>query len=341
MFTDAIVALEFFNSLNLVASHNLFKCLKNNFRLCSVVEDKVETMIVFIFTTSFSLFLRLLIVTFCTNSVDAFLNQNPLQITKCCNEDEAYDIRKQECFRKTSDDYDYLLDLFYYSMIHTDNHHDANLLSPNIYNISSTGSPVCNYDKEEHLEVIINTEEPGNEQFIIAYPSNDLFETHQYKYHKNYCVDVAYGNGQYWGIAAMFCNRNLHLICQRKTCVRFCCAPGEIYDEQIGNCRPSLDPEIFRNIPQIYREDTRVKLYTMDNKTEFIYSAPECFKVEGYTSHVLQQNRILYNSNGHLNVGNSYFNHENACVYQAEQLEKGSHIITYITGANVCIPNQD
>ena len=268
------------------------------------------------------------------------VHSSPLNIVKCCKQNEALDVRTKTCFQKTSVGYDYLIDLFYYSMVHTDNHY-GHVLSPNSYNITSIGNPPCDYSQED-LEIVINSNEPGNDQFIIAYPSNELFETHQFKYHSNYCVDVAYAYDQYWGIAAMFCNPNLHLMCQNKTCARFCCSPGQVYDEQIGYCLPAWDTGIYQKILRLYQEQSGTELYFHDNQTELIYGVPECFKSyeAGYTSHQLQYDRILYNNDGLLKVGENYFNYEQACIVQIEKLDEYSNNHTYITQANVCAPTR-
>ena len=263
-----------------------------------------------------------------------------LNLTKCCNEGEAFDINTRSCFQMESVSYDYLMDLFYYSMIDTNSDYD-NLLSPNGYNIIAFGKPTC-HSNEQDRQIVINPNEPGSEQFIIEYPSGELFEIYQYKYHQNYCLDVAYGNGQYWGIAGLFCNQDLHFTCQNKKCLSFCCQPGLVYDAQIGDCRPAVDFGIYRALPQMYDEDTGTKINFDDNDIEFIYGVPECFKSEdvGYATHQVENNTIFYNNDGHLKVGSGYFNYQNSCVVQVEQFEEGSNTATYLTQANICAPTR-
>lgn len=273
------------------------------------------------YTTLFLALLLLLISFVADESKGTFENieiSSTLNIAKCCEQDEAFDVRTRSCFRTNSFDYDYLMDLFYYSMVHTD-FYFGHVLPPTSYNITSIGKPSCDYSAED-LEIVINSNEPGNDQFIIAYPSNELFETHQFKYHGNYCVDVAYAYDQYWGIAAMFCNKNLQLMCRKKTCVRFCCAPGLVYDGQIGYCLPASDTGIDQNIPRLYQEQSGAELYVNNNQTECLYGVPECYKSHegGYTSHLLQYDRIFYNNEGLLKVGAKSFNYEQGCIVQVE-----------------------
>ena len=265
-------------------------------------------------------------------------NNSILDIVKCCRENEALDVQNRACFQKSqsSNELDYLMDLFHFSMVHTENQ-EGNIISPTNYNITSIGKHECNVIDED-LEVVINSEEPGNEQFIITYPTNELFETSRFKYHRNFCVDVAYSRNQYWGIAALFCNINLHLICQRKTCARFCCSPGLVFDEQIGYCRPAFDLGIYQVLPRLYNEEINLELHFNHNQTEFIYGVPECMKDDnrGYTSYLLQHDRILYNSNGDLKVGSHYFNQEHACILQTENFDETTQRYNYVTYANVC-----
>jgi len=275
-----------------------------------------------------------LVIKKCTLTSHSLLN-----IAKCCEVNEVFDVQRQACFQKTreANEYDYLMDLYSYSMVHTDNN-DANVLSPSNYSISSFGNPECDIHTE-NIEAVINSEEPGNEQFIISYPTNELFETSRFKYHQNFCVDVAYSRNQYWGIAALFCNINLYLTCQRKTCARFCCSPGLVFDEQIGYCRPATDLGIYEVLPRLYKEETGSELHFNHNETEFIYGVPDCLKDAeiGYTSHLLQHDQIFYNNNGHLKVGNQYFDHEQVCILQTEHFDSISQRFDYVTHANVCI----
>ena len=267
------------------------------------------------------------------------VNSSSLDIVKCCGQDEVLDVQSQTCIQNAtfSSEYDFLLDLFHYSIVHTDNL-EGNFSSPSQYNITSIGKPECDISAE-NLEIVINSEEPGNNQFIIAYPTNELFETNNFKYHQNFCVDVAYSRNQYWGIAALFCNINLNMVCQNKTCARFCCSPGLVYDTQIGYCRPAFDLGIYQMLPRLYKEETGTELHLNHNQTEFIYGVPDCFKDpnRGYTSHPLQHDRIFYNNSGYLKVGSHYFNYEQACILQTEQFDEVSHNYSYVTQANVCM----
>ena len=291
------------------------------------------------FSQRFNFILYNIIVCTLISQISASL----LNITKCCEQNEAFDAQSRTCFQKVAEanEYDYLMDLFYYSMVHTDNH-EGNVLSPSSYSVTSLGKPKCDFNSE-HLEVVINSEEPGNEQFIITYPTNELFETSRFNYHQNFCVDVAYSRNQYWGIAAMFCNIDLHLVCQRKTCARFCCSPGLVFDEQIGYCRPAMDLGIYDVIPRLYKEETNSELHYNHNETEFIYGVPDCLKDAdiGYTSHLLQHDQIMYNNNGELKVGDHYFNHEETCILQTENFDAVSQKFNYVTHANVCTHRND
>ena len=81
-------------------------------------------------------------------------NNSILDIVKCCRENEALDVQNRACFQKSqsSNEIDYLMDLFYFSMVHTENSED-NILSPTNYNITSIGKPECSVIDED-LEVV-------------------------------------------------------------------------------------------------------------------------------------------------------------------------------------------
>ena len=156
--------------------------------------------------------------------------------------DEFYSIPNKRCeklslkSRFSSRTDDYLSDIL--TMLDIDNDKYPNLVSPESYNITKIGTPNCSEEMSTETILInipfdaVNEDLDYNDNFnavdfLIDYPSHDLFETTQYKYHSfdSYCVDITFKetSDQYFAIVAIFCKRPLNEICEDKKCLRFCC----------------------------------------------------------------------------------------------------------------------
>ena len=268
-----------------------------------------------------------------------------LELTKCCEKGEVYDTDSHQCTKIQEDAmqfklYDYFMDLVLYMVVLD----DGNLLSetalPNEYNITKIGRPNC-IPGQAHEHILFNIVdelgEPGNEEFLIDYPHQELFETRQYKHHSDYCVDVSYRYGRYWGISALFCKEELNVTCQNKKCIRFCCPPSYVYNDKYpDHCQPSQDfEELFEVLPKLYDEEKRTNIDYNDKEIEFIYSFPEnCSKTVNWT--ITEDERIAYNKDGNLRIGSGSFNYGNSCIFHVEQSFKESTGSKYSTQIHIC-----
>ena len=280
-----------------------------------------------------------------------------LSVKKCCELDEAYDVDTRQCFKLAKHDdfvfepYDYLRDIL--SMVDVDYNYDE-LEFPSNYNISAIGKPYCkSNESDEYVSFNIPVDpdqEPTDDEFgahdsfRIEFPSHKLFEISQYKFHQDYCVDLAYRYDQYWAVAALFCKQKLSVICKEKNCVRFCCPPSEIglIDRDILVANFSSAPKLPHRcgISDEADADKSFPVFQDNYNLRYIYGVPECFKSEdlGYTSYILEENEVVKNKNGKIKIGTGYFDYENACVLQTKFTNKNSNITKYSTQINICKP---
>ena len=277
-----------------------------------------------------------------------------LSVKKCCHLDEAYDVETKNCFKIQNENvvfepYDYFTDVL--SMVDVAYDYE-NIEFPSEYNISDIGKPYCNpKDSEEQLlfnipvdpDVELHGDLESNDAFRIEFPSHELFEISQYKFHQDYCIDLGYRYGQFWSIVAIFCKESLRVTCQRKNCIRFCCPPTYIstLNKELRNDNPiKTGPEGCKPIDANDLDKLNPTLEDNENLWR-IYGIPECFKLEdqGFVSYLLKEGESVKNKNGEIRIGTGYFDHENSCVVRTEIVNKEENETSYSTQINVCKPD--
>ena len=273
--------------------------------------------------------------------------------------DEFYSVEDMKCekmslkLRFDTRKEDYLSDIL--TMIDLDDYKHPNLVPPSTYNVSKIGKPNCSAEGFKET-LFINIPFDASEEdldyadtfnaidFLIDYPSHDLFETHQYKYHSShsYCIDVTYKNDQYHGIVALFCKKPLNIICERKKCLRFCCEhPSQIvvHDENIfdnssspRHQRCEFDPDLHTYSLNHVEEDT--------SNLWLIYGPPDCDHQTGeFTMHDIEGNQTLYNKNGEIDFGTASYTYNNSCIYHSKEYDFNySNNAIYSTHIQLCIP---
>ena len=308
--------------------------------MCTKYHVNVFIVTLIIFTPSSNL----------TGGAQSIVNNTQLLVKKCCQPDEAYSAEIQSCIKVGNSDfqfasYDYFMDVL--SMVEVDYSFD-HLQYPTSYHISSNGKPDCNTnDSYEYTSFNIPLEPDeesqydnfGGTDFIIEYPSYELFEVSQFKYHRDYCIDLAYKHGRYWAVMAMYCKKRLDVICRQKDCVRFCCPPahvGLVEENQFaGNSSIAASHSC---VPE--HDDIRVVAPNFEDDSNLweIYGVPECFKSDdiGYTTHVLEKKTTIQHENGKLKVGSGYFNYDESCIITTISKNRESNKSVFSMQINIC-----
>ena len=295
------------------------------------------------------------IILLCISGFICVVYANTLNISKCCERDEFYSVPNKRCEKyetlslKSRFDIrsgDYLSDVL--TMLYLDEQKHPNLVYPSAYNITKIRMPDClaerytpkvNVPFEDDNEDLNDADNVNAIDFLIDYPSHDLFEIQQYKYHSSdsYCIDITFKDDQYLGILALFCNIPLDVVCKTKKCLRFCCEhPSEVVVDDESPLRRS-----FHLDHQHCELDPDVHLHSLDNVEEeatnlwLIYGPPNC----SFTMHDIEGNQTLYNKNGVIDYGTASYDYNSSCMYQSKQIPAGSSNATYSTHIQLCIPD--
>ena len=272
-----------------------------------------------------------------------------LQLTKCCNYDEVFDISMDSCIKKIVSNREHPMDpaFAYFESEPLEN------LDPSNY-LTNKGMVQCTHGsvKQKALNEIRDeiTDDADIYHFNIDYYHEGILYVDDgihITHYTRYCIDRGFKKDQFFGTLVMYCHVPSEVACKTSTCINACCGPNELYDVASHEC---IEQTIFRSSlsrstisfevsSRLLYEPTDLKIYDKISKNELhrtnvltLFEAPECMYNHGYHSYNFTDDTLIIYNSGELQLGKKVFDKSQYCLVHIEDDENGHHKYE----ANVC-----
>ena len=287
------------------------------------------------------------------------INSKDLDIAKCCNRGEVYDIASSKCIKRQLPNIneDYPMDpAFHYfdtEAPETQNVDDlfTRFESPECTNGAEKRKALNEMTEHVHIDAdahdfFIDVEHDG----ILFVHDGMHFTQHGYL---DYCLERGFKDDKYIGTLALHCHIPIEIECKTKTCINACCGLGFMYDLTTHECvTPVISRSSIEKGPQhspvndsnklrmVYDPDhlplykgSGEKLDPRDTNFMMVYEAPKCMTEHGYHAYNYTDKNLHLFTSGEILIKDKKFDRSQYCLV---------HIVDDLNGhflyqAKVCI----
>ena len=294
-------------------------------------------------------------ITACLLSLLVSQIHGQLELTKCCQRDEIYDMASRKCAKSRYSDMNsnYPMDpaLAYY-----------NSDVPEVQNVEDLfkkfQTPVCTNGAEERISVNEMTDhvhiDADVHDFIIDVEHHGILfvdDGMHFTQHTEYCIDRGFKAGKYLGTIAMFCHVPIEIECRTKTCINACCGLGMMYDIATHEC---VEPMISRSSAPLLNnsvklrllyepndltiyEDSGARLDPRDTNLLMLFDAPKCMREHGYHAYNYTDETLHVYKTGEILINDKKFDPSRYCLVHIADDLNGHHKYQ----AKVCIEQEN
>ena len=285
------------------------------------------------------------------------INANDLDIAKCCNRGEVYDIETSKCIKRRLSNLneDYPMDpAFHYFDTEAPETHNVDVL------FTKFESPECKNGAEKRKALNEMTEhvhiDADAHDFFIDVEHDGILFVHDgmhFTQHTEYCLERGFKDDKYIGTLAIHCHIPIEIECKTKTCINACCGLGFMYDIKTHECvTPVIKRSSIINDPQhspvndsinlrmvydpnelpLYK-DSGEKLDARDTSFLMVYEAPKCMTQHGYHAYNYTDESLHLFTSGEILINDKKFDRSQYCLVHSAD-ESNGH---YKYQAKVCI----
>ena len=272
-----------------------------------------------------------------------------LQLTKCCNYDEVFDISMDSCTKKIVSNSKHPMDpaFAYFESEPLEDLDPSNYLTKREMVKCTQGSVLQRALNEIREEI---TDDADIYHFSIDYHHEGILYVDDgihITHYTRYCIDRGFKENQFLGTLVMYCHVPSEVACKTSTCINACCGPNELYDVASHECikqtifRSSLSSSTisFEVSSRLLYEPTDLKIYDKISKNKLhrtnvltLFEAPECMYNHGYHSYNFTDDTLIIYNSGELQLGEKVYDKSHYCLVHIEDDENGHHKYE----ANVC-----